>query len=208
MSSDDGAVLTGAVKVDSIDVEDENIRPHLLSPEFFDAERHPEVRFRSTELAIDGDEVKLAGDLAIGGNTRSVTATGTIRGPIEVTGVGDKLALSLEAEDRPHRVRDGLADGAPRRRRCARQRGLTGRRAGTQQGVTMRVLAISGSVRADSLNTRLLRHVAEEAPRGFDIELYSALKSIPPYDEDDDTRDAAPAPSPSCARRSSAPTRS
>ena len=33
----DGQVkLTGSAKVDSIDVDDENIRPHLLSPEFFD----------------------------------------------------------------------------------------------------------------------------------------------------------------------------
>jgi chromate reductase len=51
----------------------------------------------------------------------------------------------------------------------------------------MRVLAIPGSVRADSLNARLLRHVAEQAPAGVEIELYEGLKSIPPYDEDDDT---------------------
>jgi polyisoprenoid-binding protein YceI len=96
--SDGGAVLTGAVKVESIDVDDENIRPHLLSPEFFDAERHPEVRFRSTEVAIDGDEVSISGDLEIGGNSRSATATGTVRGPIEITGLGEKIALALEAK--------------------------------------------------------------------------------------------------------------
>ncbi|HEX6115482.1 MAG TPA: NAD(P)H-dependent oxidoreductase [Solirubrobacterales bacterium] len=56
----------------------------------------------------------------------------------------------------------------------------------------MRVLAIPGSVRAGSLNARLLRHVAEQAPAGVDVELYGGLKSIPPYDEDDDT-DAPPA---------------
>ena len=94
----DDAVLTGTVKVESIDVEDENIRPHLLSPDFFDAERHPEVSFRSTELAIKGDEVTIAGELEIGGNAQSVDAAGTIRGPIEVTGIGDKLALALEAK--------------------------------------------------------------------------------------------------------------
>ena len=51
----------------------------------------------------------------------------------------------------------------------------------------MRVLAIPGSVRADSHNARLLRHLAEQAPAGVELELYDALKSIPPYDEDDDT---------------------
>lgn len=52
----------------------------------------------------------------------------------------------------------------------------------------MRVLAIPGSLRADSLNARLLRHVAEQAPGGVDVELYdqARLKAVPPYDEDDD----------------------
>jgi chromate reductase len=51
----------------------------------------------------------------------------------------------------------------------------------------MRVLAVAGSVRRDSHNTRLLRHVAERAPAGVEIELWDGLKSIPPYDGDDDT---------------------
>jgi chromate reductase, NAD(P)H dehydrogenase (quinone) len=57
----------------------------------------------------------------------------------------------------------------------------------------MRILAISGSLRRDSHNTRLLRHAAERAPEGIEIELYDDLRSIPPYDEDDDT-EPAPAP--------------
>ena len=50
----------------------------------------------------------------------------------------------------------------------------------------MRILAISGSLRRDSHNTRLLRHLAEQAPAGLEIEVWDGLKSIPPYDEDDD----------------------
>jgi chromate reductase len=50
----------------------------------------------------------------------------------------------------------------------------------------MRILAIPGSVRRDSHNRRLLRHLAELAPAGVQIELWDGLKSIPPYDEDDD----------------------
>jgi chromate reductase, NAD(P)H dehydrogenase (quinone) len=57
----------------------------------------------------------------------------------------------------------------------------------------VRVLAISGSLRRDSHNTRLLRHLAEQAPPGMEIELWEGLRSIPPYDEDDD-REPAPAP--------------
>ena len=57
----------------------------------------------------------------------------------------------------------------------------------------MRILAIPGSVRRDSHNARLLRYVAERAPEGVEIELYEGLKSIPPYDEDDDN-ELAPRP--------------
>jgi chromate reductase len=50
----------------------------------------------------------------------------------------------------------------------------------------MRILAISGSLRAGSHNTDLLQAAAAVAPDGIDIELYSGLKEIPPYDADDD----------------------
>jgi chromate reductase len=50
----------------------------------------------------------------------------------------------------------------------------------------VRVLAISGSLRADSNNTGLLRALREEAPAGIDVELWNGLKAIPPYDADDD----------------------
>jgi chromate reductase len=50
----------------------------------------------------------------------------------------------------------------------------------------MKVLAISGSLRRDSNNTRLLRALAEEAPAGVEIELWHGLKSIPPFDQDDE----------------------
>jgi chromate reductase, NAD(P)H dehydrogenase (quinone) len=51
----------------------------------------------------------------------------------------------------------------------------------------MRVLGISGSLRRDSHNTALLRHVGElfEA-EGVEFEIYDGLRDIPPYDEDDD----------------------
>jgi chromate reductase, NAD(P)H dehydrogenase (quinone) len=57
----------------------------------------------------------------------------------------------------------------------------------------MRILGIPGSIRRDSHNARLLRHLAERAPGGVDIEIWEGLRSIPPYDQDEDT-DPAPAP--------------
>jgi chromate reductase len=56
----------------------------------------------------------------------------------------------------------------------------------------MAILAISGSLRADSHNTALLRAAARELPEGVRFHLLEGLKEIPPYDADDDG-DAAPA---------------
>ena len=50
----------------------------------------------------------------------------------------------------------------------------------------MRVLAISGSLRRDSHNTALLRAAAELLPPSAELEIYGRLKSVPPYDQDDD----------------------
>ena len=95
-SSDDGLELEGAVAVDSISVGDENIRPHLLSPEFFDVERNPEVRFASTQITGALDQLEVRGELEMAGATVPVSATGRIRGPISLGEQGSKLALSLE----------------------------------------------------------------------------------------------------------------
>jgi chromate reductase, NAD(P)H dehydrogenase (quinone) len=48
----------------------------------------------------------------------------------------------------------------------------------------VQILGISGSLRAGSLNTQLLRLAAEELPEGVELELYEDLASIPPFDQD------------------------
>jgi chromate reductase, NAD(P)H dehydrogenase (quinone) len=45
----------------------------------------------------------------------------------------------------------------------------------------MKVLAISGSFRPESLNTALLRAARDLAPAGVDVELYEGLESIPAF---------------------------
>jgi chromate reductase len=54
----------------------------------------------------------------------------------------------------------------------------------------MRVLGISGSLRSDSWNTKLLLAAAEELPEDVEFELFDGLKALPPYDEDDDVEPA------------------
>ena len=48
----------------------------------------------------------------------------------------------------------------------------------------MRILAISGSLRAGSYNTALARAATELAPDGVEIEVYDGLGLVPHYDED------------------------
>jgi chromate reductase len=55
----------------------------------------------------------------------------------------------------------------------------------------MKILGISGSLRGDSHNRKLLRAAAELLPAGAELELWDGLKNVPPYDEDDDV---SPAP--------------
>ena len=55
----------------------------------------------------------------------------------------------------------------------------------------MRVLAISGSLRRDSHNTRLLRAAAEALPPGVELVRFDGLAALPPYDEDDDREPSA-----------------
>ena len=57
----------------------------------------------------------------------------------------------------------------------------------------MRVLGISGSLRAESYNTQLLRAAAEVLPEGVELELYDGLRELPHYDQDVED-EGAPAP--------------
>jgi chromate reductase, NAD(P)H dehydrogenase (quinone) len=54
----------------------------------------------------------------------------------------------------------------------------------------MRVLGISGSLRRESHNRRLLLEAAELLPAGVEFEVFEGLKAVPPYDEDDDVEEA------------------
>lgn len=88
--------IEGRVNVASIDIQDENLYPHLLSPDFFDAERHPELTFRSTAVRQDGDQLVVEGDLTIKGTTQHVEGRGTVTGPAVDIGGNEKLGLELE----------------------------------------------------------------------------------------------------------------
>ncbi len=47
----------------------------------------------------------------------------------------------------------------------------------------MEILAVSGSLRQGSYNTRLLRAAAEAAPEGIEVVLWDGVRNLPLYDE-------------------------
>jgi polyisoprenoid-binding protein YceI len=69
--------LEGTVDVASVEIDEEQLKGHLLSPEFFDAERYPQLRFASSELRVEDDgSAHLRGELEIRGEVREVEASG------------------------------------------------------------------------------------------------------------------------------------
>jgi polyisoprenoid-binding protein YceI len=69
--------LEGSVEVESIEIPEEQLKGHLLSPDFFDADRHARLRFRSNELSVEDDgALHLRGELEVRGETREVQVNG------------------------------------------------------------------------------------------------------------------------------------
>ena len=89
------ARLQGAAQVASIDVKDENLAAHLQSPDFFDAERHPELRFTAEDVALDGDAVTIRGEITMKGVTKPVSLTGTAAPPMTDPYGRERIGLKL-----------------------------------------------------------------------------------------------------------------
>lgn len=90
-------VLSGTARIASLRVKDEALQAHLQSPEFFDAERHPEVSFSSNAIRRDGDAIEIDGELTMKGITNPATLRGTITGPSVDHFGATRVGLALEA---------------------------------------------------------------------------------------------------------------
>ena len=92
--------LEGVARVESISITDPQVfREHVVrSADFFDADSHPEILFRSdrVDLAENGSAT-VKGELTIRGISRPVTATGTYEGPVEDPFGLLRAALQLRA---------------------------------------------------------------------------------------------------------------
>ena len=97
------ATIEGTADVASVDVKDENLAAHLQSPEFFDVERHPQLRFRAEDVELDAGRATVGGELTIRGVTSSVTVAGTASGPLVDAYGRERIGLELTAVvDRTH----------------------------------------------------------------------------------------------------------
>ena len=95
----DRASLEGTAKVASVDVKDENLSAHLQTPDFFDAEKYPELRFTTEHIRLDGDgRVSVGGELTIKGVTQPVTVTGTVNAPIVDPFGNERIGLNLSTK--------------------------------------------------------------------------------------------------------------
>ncbi len=103
--------IAGTVDVSSITTFDETRDGHLQSPDFFDVARYPQVRFESTSVEVEEDELVVAGDLTIKGVTRPVELRGGLLGSAtDLTGT-DRIALELSGTI--DRTEFGLGWNAP-----------------------------------------------------------------------------------------------
>ena len=88
--------LEGSAEVASVRVDDPNLAGHLQTPDFFDAEQHPELRFVSKTIEREGDRVSIDGDLTLRGVTRPVEIAGTATGPVTDGYGNERIGLDLE----------------------------------------------------------------------------------------------------------------
>lgn len=92
------------IQTASIDTKDAKRDGHLKSPDFFDAEKNPTIKFEIKQFAkVKDKEYKLVGNLTMHGVTRSVTLTGKFAGivkdPYGMTRTGIKLSGEVDRYD-------------------------------------------------------------------------------------------------------------
>jgi polyisoprenoid-binding protein YceI len=91
--------LEGTVEVASVDISEEMLKGHLLSPEFFDAERYPRLKFSSTGFDVGEDgTLRVRGELEIRGQVHEVEASGRLAELGADLAGGARVGLSLAAK--------------------------------------------------------------------------------------------------------------
>jgi polyisoprenoid-binding protein YceI len=91
MEFDGTDIATGKVEmtiaVASVNTENENRDKHLRSSDFFEAEKYPQITFKSKKVVKgEGNKFQLVGDMTMRGVTKEVTFDCEYNGSIEMRG--------------------------------------------------------------------------------------------------------------------------
>lgn len=112
LTGGDEPTLVGSARVASVTVSDENLTGHLQSPDFFDAQRYPEITFSTAELRRGEDgSIAARGELTLRGVTQPIELTGRASGPITDAFGNERLGLRLETT--VDRTQFGITWNAP-----------------------------------------------------------------------------------------------
>jgi polyisoprenoid-binding protein YceI len=93
----DGAEVSFTAKTASIDTDNERRDGHLKSPDFFDAEKYPEITFKGKLVKAAAGKYSLKGDFTMHGTTKQVEFDVTYGGKIN-TGRGEKAGFKLTGQ--------------------------------------------------------------------------------------------------------------
>jgi polyisoprenoid-binding protein YceI len=111
-AGEDGAArLVGVGRVASVVLQDENLSAHVQSPDFFDAQRHPEVRYESDDVRVEDGRLVARGRITLKGVTEPLELRGELVGPIEDPYGNIKMGVTLQGTI--DRTRFGLDWNAP-----------------------------------------------------------------------------------------------
>lgn len=87
------------IEAASVDSRDEKRDAHLRSADFFDAENHPYITFKSTRLEpTGGADYRLIGDLTIRGVTKQVALESEVTGPVTDPWGGVRYGISARGK--------------------------------------------------------------------------------------------------------------
>lgn len=91
----DEPAIEGTVDASSLTTFDETRDAHLRTPDFFDAERYPELHFASSSVEARDGELVVRGELTIRGVTRPVELRGAFRGATFDAYGNERVGLDL-----------------------------------------------------------------------------------------------------------------
>jgi polyisoprenoid-binding protein YceI len=99
----ENAHIEFSADINSIDTNNEQRDAHLKSAEFFDAEKFPQIQFKSTAFTAKGEnQFELTGDLSIKGITKSITLNTEFGGEMVDPYGNHKAGFELSGEINRH----------------------------------------------------------------------------------------------------------